>query len=193
MLSLASSTPIAAGLPGQLGERATRSDVAAAPWWRPRWAGDPVLVAAGGDGLEDRRNCPDATLYIRMAAALDRGDLGGGLEKICFNPFPAILVLLHRAGLEWETAGVWWGVVISSCTALPLWGWIRRQFDRRVALAARFLYAVHPGLIRWSPEVLRDPTFWFLFSLSLYLVWRAVTELRWPLVSGPPRRRPWPR
>jgi hypothetical protein len=122
--------------------------------------------------------CPDAMLYLRMAESLEHGDLPGALEGIRFNAFPVVLMLLHRAGMPWEMAGAWWGVAISSCTVLPLFGWVRRQFDDRVALAACFLYAVHPGLIRWSPEILRDPTFWFLFTLSLYLLWRAVTELR---------------
>ena len=40
---------------------------------------------------------------------------------------------------------------------------------------------IHSGLIRWSVEIIRDSTFWFLLALSLYLVWRAVTELRWTL------------
>jgi hypothetical protein len=129
--------------------------------------------------------CPDAVLYLRMAEALDHGDLPGALEGISFNPFPVVLMLLHRAGMPWEMAGAWWGVAISSCTVLPLWGWVRRQFDDRIALAACFLYAVHPGLIHWSPEILRDPTFWFLFTLSLYLLWRAVTELRvWLAVAA---------
>jgi 4-amino-4-deoxy-L-arabinose transferase-like glycosyltransferase len=122
--------------------------------------------------------CPDAMLYLRMAQSLEHGDASGALEGIRFNLFPVVLMLLHRSGMSWEMAGAWWGVAISSCTILPLFGWVRRQFDDRVALAACFLLAVHPGLIRWSPEVLRDPTFWFLFTLSLYFLWRAVTELR---------------
>ncbi len=75
-------------------------------------------------------------------------------------------------------AGSLWGVLMAAAVVLPLFGWLRRQFDRRVALAGCFLYAVHGELIRWSPEVLRDPTFWFLFTLGLYLLWRAVTEVR---------------
>jgi hypothetical protein len=124
--------------------------------------------------------CPDAVLYIRMAESLERGDVSGGLQAIRFNVFPVVLMLLHGLGVPWEVAGTWWGVAISSCTVLPLWGWIRRQFGERVALTACFLYAVHPGLIRWSPEIIRDPTFWFLFTLGLYLLWRAVLEPRVP-------------
>ena len=123
--------------------------------------------------------CPDAVFYIRLGKAIDLGHFQEALGQIHFNIFPFILSFLHRLGLSWETAGTAWGVFISTCTVLPLYGWISRAFSRRVAIAACILYAVHSELIRWSVEIIRDSTFWFLLVLSLYLVWRAVTELRW--------------
>jgi hypothetical protein len=125
--------------------------------------------------------CPDGVLYIGMAQSLEQARFDEALRALSFNIFPVILMLLHRCGLPWEAAGAWWGVLIASCTVLPIWGWVRRQFDDRVALAACLLYAVHPGLIRWSPEIIRDSTFWFIFALSICLAWRAVVELRWHL------------
>jgi 4-amino-4-deoxy-L-arabinose transferase-like glycosyltransferase len=41
------------------------------------------------------------------------------------------------------------------------------------------LYAVHPIFFQWSTELIRDQTFWFLFTCTLYFQWRAVTEMRW--------------
>jgi len=121
--------------------------------------------------------CPDGVLYIHLARALSEGDLEGGFQQMRLNTFPALLVGLHHLGLDWNVAGKVWGVVISSLVVLPMYGWARRQFDDRVALVACLLYAVHSGLIEWSPELIRDPTFWFLFMLSIYLLWRAVTEV----------------
>jgi len=123
--------------------------------------------------------CPDAVLYIRLGKAIEVGHFQEALGQLRFNVYPFVLSYLHRLGLSWETAGVGWGVVISSCTILPLFGWIRLAFNRQVAIAACILYAIHSGLIRWSVEIIRDSTFWFLLALSLYLLWRAVTELRW--------------
>ena len=122
--------------------------------------------------------CPDGVAYIRLAELLDQGQGREFLRLAGVNPLPLVLVVLHRLGLDWEVAGSLWGVLMGAAVVLPLFGWLRRQFDRRVALAGCFLYAVHGELIRWSPEVLRDPTFWFLFTLGLYLLWRAVTEVR---------------
>lgn len=122
--------------------------------------------------------CPDGVLYIHLAQALEAGDFRAGFREMSLNIYPMLLVLLHGTGLDWELAAGLWGIGIASLVVLPLWGWARRQFDDRVALAACLLYIVHPKLIEWSPEVMRDPTFWFLFMLAIYWLWRAVSEVR---------------
>ncbi len=123
--------------------------------------------------------CPDAVVYVVMGKAIVAGKSQPSLWQINFNVYTLIFAQLHRLGFSWETAGVAWSVVIASCTVLPLYGWIRRAFNHRLAIAAGILYAIHPGLIRWSAEIIRDSTFWFLLTLGLYLTWRAVSELRW--------------
>jgi hypothetical protein len=123
--------------------------------------------------------CIDGPIYVNYARALEAGNYRGALMEGAVNIYPIILMLLHRLGLAWETAGAIWGVTMSCLVVLPLWGWVRRQFDDRVALAACLLYIAHPKFIIESPEVTRDPTFWFLFTLSIYLIWRAVTEVRY--------------
>ncbi len=122
--------------------------------------------------------CPDGVLYIRLAKALHEGHYQEAFEGMKLNIYPMILLVLYRLGLSWETGGMLWGLLMSSLVVLPLYGFARRQFDDTVALVSCLLYAVHPIFIQWSPEIMRDPTFWFLFTLSLYLQWRAVTEVR---------------
>lgn len=130
--------------------------------------------------------CKDGVFYVQLAEGFERGDVEAGLGRLRLNTYPPILALLHRCGFDWEQASKGWGVLISSLAVLPLFGWIRRQFDDRVALAACFLYAVHPKFIEWSPEAIRDPTFWFFWNYSLYATWRAVTEVRisWFAIAG---------
>jgi hypothetical protein len=130
--------------------------------------------------------CPDGTLYLRLAQALDRGDWVIGLSHMCLNPYPLLLVAAHRLGVEWEYTGKVVGVLSAGLVPFPLFGWVRRQFDDRAAMAACFLYNVHTCFVRWSPETLRDPTFWLLFTSTLYVLWRAVTEvrLRWFAAAG---------
>ena len=123
--------------------------------------------------------CRDGVFYIQLAEALEHGDVEAGLNKLRLNTYPPVLALLHHVGIDWEWAGKFWGVCVSSLAVVPLFGWARRQFDDRLATAACLLYAVHPKLIEWSPELVRDPTFWFFWSLSLYTCWRAAVEMRW--------------
>jgi hypothetical protein len=132
-----------------------------------------VLMALRLPGI-----CPDGVLYIHLARAIEAGNLQAGFQEMALNIYPVILMALHRLGLDWELAAAAWGVTISSLVVLPLWGWVRRQFDDRVALVACLVYAVQPKMIEWCPEAMRDPTFWFLFMLAIYWLWRAVTEVR---------------
>jgi hypothetical protein len=122
--------------------------------------------------------CPDGVLYIGLAKALNEGRLHQAFEIMNLNIYPVVLMVLNRLGLSWEMGGTIWGILISCMVVLPLFGWVRRQFDDTVALMACLLYAVQPVFIQWSPEIIRDPTFWFFFTLSLYLLWRAVVEVR---------------
>jgi len=123
--------------------------------------------------------CPDGVLYIHLAQAIEAGDWRSGFRDMALNIYPLILTVLHRMGLNWELAAGLWGVTVSSLVVLPLWGWARRQFDDRVALVACLLYAANPKFIEWSPEVMRDPTFWLLFMLAICWLWRAVTEVHY--------------
>ncbi|HEV7223449.1 MAG TPA: glycosyltransferase family 39 protein [Pirellulales bacterium] len=157
---------------------------------RPRWALAALLVlcivprAAAAWRLDTL--CKDGVFYVQLAEGFERGDLEAGLGRLRLNTYPLILARLHRWGLDWELASKLWGVGVSSLVVLPLFGWVRRQFDDRTALCACFLYAIHPKMIEWSPEAIRDPTFWLLWTCSLYAAWRAVAELRlsWFLLSG---------
>lgn len=119
--------------------------------------------------------CSDGLYYISAAKALDAGQSAGGDGSTIY---PLALVGLHRAGLDWDIAGRLWGVVAATLVVCPLFGWIRRRFDSRLAVLTCLLYACHPNLIEWSPEPVRDPTFWLLFFSAVYLSWRAVTEGR---------------
>jgi len=123
--------------------------------------------------------CPDAVQYLDIAEALRHGDYAEGFKYLSLNIYPAILGVLLQAGTHWVAACEAWSLLMATLAVLPLFGLVRRQFDERVAILACLLYALHPRLIVYSPLILRDPTFWFLFLLSLYFEWRAVTELRW--------------
>lgn len=148
----------------------------------PRWVVVPLLLLAfvPRAGMAWRTNvlCPDATTYVQTAKALDRGEEPLTAEGARLNTLTLALVGLHRLGFDWELGGKLWCVTLASLAVLPLYGWARRQFDDRTALLSGVLYAVHPGLVERSGELIREPGFWFFFALALYLIWRAAAEAR---------------
>lgn len=143
-----------------------------------------AIVPRGVMALKLHSICPDGVLYIQLAQALERGDFRAALHEMRLNTYPVVLAVLHHAGLDYETAGKLWGVTMAGLVVLPLFGWARRIFNDRVALVACLLYAFHGKLIVWSPELIRDQTFWFLWALALYWLWRAVVEVRLKLFAA---------
>jgi hypothetical protein len=123
--------------------------------------------------------CPDGVFYIHLAEALEAGRYHEGFQGMNLNIYPLVLAGLHRLGIDWVAAGMMWGITLSTLAVLPLFGWVRRQFNDALALTAGIIYAAHPVFIQWAGELIRDPTFWFFFILTLYLFWRAATEVRW--------------
>jgi hypothetical protein len=123
--------------------------------------------------------CTDGTIYVAIAEQHSGGQLNSA-EVHSQNLYPLILSAVHGMGLSWETAGKAWGVLCGTLVILPLFGFVRRQFNDRVAAVACLIYAVHPELIEWSPELIRDQTFWLLFTTSLYCLWRATVEVSVP-------------
>ena len=122
--------------------------------------------------------CNDGYYYTSVASAFEDGEFARGFAYLNLNIYPLILLGFHRLGLEWLLAAKLWGAVISSLAVLPMFGWIRRMFDDRIAKIAGFLYAIHPEFIELSVEPIREPTFWFLLAMSFYLGYRATTESR---------------
>lgn len=129
---------------------------------------------------------PDSVYYIQTAENLVEGKFSLAFSGLGPNLYPAILIGLNQLGLDYETAGKLWGVIISTLTLLPLVGLVHALFRREVALISGFLYAVHPRFIEWGPELMRDPTFWFCFVMALYAIHKAYTNFRarWFLLSG---------
>ena len=130
--------------------------------------------------------CTDAVFYLERAAAWRRGDVDFALSRLGLNPFPWLIAQLHAWGLDWELAGTSLSLVAASLAVIPLWALTGHLLGPRVALIAALLYAVHPELIEWSPEIIRDPLYWLLFASSLYLMHRACQSaaLGWFLAAG---------
>ena len=129
--------------------------------------------------------CDDAYYYLHVADSLQGGRVARALEYLNINVYPMVLIGLHRMGLDWIFAAKMWGVLTGTAIVLPLFDWLRRMFNDRIALLAVFLYAVHPRIVEPTVEPLREATFWFFFVVCLDLFWRAAEERRtWQFAAG---------
>jgi hypothetical protein len=131
--------------------------------------------------------CADGVIYFELADKLEQGRVDpDDVSHLQSGTFPFALATLHRLGLGWENAAKVYGVLAATLAVLPLFGWVRRQFDDRLAVLACLLYATHPKLIEWSPEAVREPSFWLFFLLAIYFLWRAAVEVdgRWFALGG---------
>ncbi len=122
---------------------------------------------------------PDAVSYVGWAEALEAGDVSTAFEYTGLNIYPLILLGLKALPGDWLMAAEWWSVLMATLAVLPIYGWIRRQFNETLAILGSGFYAMHPAMVDDSALVVRDPTFWLLFALGLYSAWRSAAELQY--------------
>lgn len=132
-----------------------------------------LLLAARAEPI-----CDDGFFYLSVADALERGAYKTALWYLNVNVFPVILVALNSLGLVVLPAAKFWSAIVGTLTVFPLFGWLRRILGQKVALAACFVYAMHPEFIEIAAEPIRDSTFWFLMALALYFCRRAADDRR---------------
>ncbi len=105
-------------------------------WWR-RPVGGLLLLALVLrvlSALMAHPLRPDSVYYIQTAENLVEGKFSLAFSGLGPNLYPAILIGLNQLGLDYETAGKLWGVIISTLTLLPLVGLVHALFRREVAL-----------------------------------------------------------
>lgn len=129
---------------------------------------------------------PDGVTYLYIANLLAEGHLQAGLSGFGVNTFIYMLTFFQWLGFDPLYSGIWWNAIMSSLAVLPLFGWVRRMFDTRLAIIASLLYGFHPIVLSIGSSLMRGPMFWLFFNLVIYCSWRAITEirLRWFLLAG---------
>lgn len=116
----------------------------------------------------------DGMLYVGIARMINHGmwlDLVG--DWFLFNPYPALIAWLQRCGLSFDFSGQLISAVASTLAVVPLYLWGRRAFDPRVAQLAALTYALHPVMLRFSGQVLREGLYWCLMLWAVYAFWLA--------------------
>jgi 4-amino-4-deoxy-L-arabinose transferase-like glycosyltransferase len=136
----------------------------------------------------------DNGAYISLARSLvERGDYVE-LWDPALRPhtqYPPLFPLLLAAAIQAGVRG-WIGfkLVTAACSAAAVaasYLWIRRAFDRRIALGAGALLAILPGPLEIAHQVLSDTPFWALALLALWAAeprGRDKNRARWVVLAA---------
>jgi|GEM_PF-2706931 len=122
----------------------------------------------------------DGPYYAGLALMINTGQwLQTVGDWFLFNPYPLLIAMVARTGIDYETAGQLVCGVSAALAVVPLYFWCRSAFDRRVAAIAAGLYAIHPILLRLSGQVFREGLYWLLMLSAVALLWEAVQRASW--------------
>ena len=120
----------------------------------------------------------DGILYVKMSKLISQGQAGTAFSLLFFNLYPVITAVFQKAFTDWEFSGQMVSTVFGSLTIIPFYFLIRSLLGRPVAFISSILFVFHPYLVRYSAEVIRGPTFWFLFTMTLWVGWEAISRKR---------------
>lgn len=121
---------------------------------------------------------PDSIFYLDAAEEWSEHGMSGLLASKRGFAIPLLLLfllnLVHACGFPYEISGLIVNVFLG-CAMIPLFYfaalWIFN--DRRTALFAALLAAIHPSLIEYSTDILRETPMIFFMLLILFFIARA--------------------
>jgi hypothetical protein len=118
----------------------------------------------------------DGAFYVKLAQLISIGKVGEAIHLHFFSLFPFLIALFQRVFLDWESSGQMVSVLFGSLAIIPFYFLTKDLFSRSIALISSILFVFHPYLVRFSAEVIKEPTFWFFSLTALWFGWMAVTR-----------------
>jgi 4-amino-4-deoxy-L-arabinose transferase-like glycosyltransferase len=124
----------------------------------------------------------DGTEYIRYARQLLSGDwsIGQGRAHVFY---PLLVALAHFITPSDEIAGILVSLVFGALLVVPVFLLGRSLFNDQVGIISALFASVHPFLYIASGSVLTESTYYFLFTTSVLVGWKAFDKGRWTHVS----------
>lgn len=113
---------------------------------------------------------PDGMLYIQQAKAFHYGQYES--LTTCYPYLNSLFIyisLCYRIFGDWLVAAKVVSLFFSTITMVPLYLLLRRFLEFSVASLTLLVFAVNPILIEISGKIIRDPSFWFFFTLGIYI------------------------
>jgi hypothetical protein len=111
----------------------------------------------------------DSALYFEMSEFIRTGAWDNVLSYPYPPLFPLLIAGLEKLGIATEAAGLFWSFGLNLAVLVPLYFVARDVAGSRAALAAIFLWAIHPYAVRLSVRALSDAPTIFAVALALWI------------------------
>jgi 4-amino-4-deoxy-L-arabinose transferase-like glycosyltransferase len=121
---------------------------------------------------------PDGVLYITAAQKLSAGKFNEAVRIYRMLFYPLLIALTHYLIPNWIAAAQLVSLTTSVLTLIPLYLLTKDLFDRKVALWCSAAFMISPLPNHLSVEVVRDPSYLFFFSWTVYFALCAIRSKR---------------
>ncbi|MFA5292227.1 MAG: glycosyltransferase family 39 protein [Phycisphaerae bacterium] len=118
----------------------------------------------------------DGPVYIEMARNFYVGNLKAGLARDYPPLYPLLITGVYSITRDWVVAGWLVSFVCGILTILPIYYLARDVFGEKVAEVTAVLSAFYPALSQYSVVVLSQSVYVFLFMMTVWLGWKAITN-----------------
>jgi hypothetical protein len=129
----------------------------------------------------------DGVAYLGIAKHIAKGDCAHALASVFPPLYPALIVIVHAIGPNWELAADLISATFGALTVIPIFCLFRQTLGRRdLATIAAALTAIDPELVGYSASVRTEAGYICLIAFAVWIVMLAIRRGRigWALVSG---------
>ncbi len=109
----------------------------------------------------------DALWFVTGAQAIEDGQMSAWLGQDQHPLYAACVWLFGQLCGDWIRGGLVFNVLMGALAITPAYLLARALFGRRAALCAAFFLAIHSYAVRYSADVLSEPTYLFLFLCAV--------------------------
>lgn len=121
----------------------------------------------------------DGVYYATLAHHLADGQVSDGISGYWSPLYPALVALASLVVSNLETAGRLVSVFAGGAVVVPTFVLARQLFDRRTALLAAGVVAVHPALLESSTWVMTEAVYTLLLMSAIAMGWTALRSGHW--------------
>jgi hypothetical protein len=118
----------------------------------------------------------DGLLYISAAQQYAAGSFKAGLGLYPMPLYPLLIAIVHFIIPNWVVAARLISLTFLVLAAIPLYLLIKDNFDTTAAFWGCLAFALAPVPNGWVGEVIREPSFIFVFAWTVYFAQRAINS-----------------